>query len=210
MRTLVRLELSVTRRMLRSLSLLLFLFSFPLLAKTPLISIELLDPKNRGDFLSHEEWLGISFPIGEIVKIKKQLEDITGEKLFALSDSYLIVVTTQEWSILKTALKMSDIDKLFLQHKLNFLKLQPHCLARLEGKVGEVSYSQWALVLKDSQLLEDFRRDLRRLFRARGGLGDDYQVSRWKPLLVVGFSSREYFDQDSLIKSNQAKCIYKF
>ena len=196
--------------MLRSLSLLLILFSFPLLAKTPLIPVELLDPKNRGDFLSHEEWAGISFPIGEIVKIKKQLEDITGEKLFALSDSYLMVVTSEEWSILKTALKMSEIDKLIGEHKLNFSKHQPHCLARLEGKVGEVSYSQWALVLKENQALEDFRRDLRRLFRARGGLGDEFQVSRWKPLLVVGFSSREFFDQDGLIKSTQAKCIYKY
>lgn len=196
--------------MLKSLSLLLFLFSSPLLAKTPLISAELLDPKHRGDFMSHEEWLGISFPISEIIKIKKQIEETTGEKLFALSDSYLMLVTTQEWSVLKTALKMSDVDKLFLQHKLNFLKFQPHCLARLEGKVGEISYSQWALILKHSQLLEDFRRDLRRLFRARGGVGDDYQVSRWKPMLVVGFSSREYFDQDGLIKSIQTKCVYKY
>ncbi len=210
MLTLVRLELWVIKRMLRSLSLFIFILSPIASAFTPTIPSELLDPKNRGDFLSHEEWLGISFPISEIIKIKKQIEEKTGEKLFALSDSYLMLVTTQEWSILKTALKMSDVDKLFVQYKINFLKFQPHCLARLDGKVGEVSYSQWALVLKDHQLLEDFRRDLRRLFRARGGLGDDYQVSRWKPLLVVGFSSREYFDQDGLIKSSQTKCVYKY
>ena len=209
MQTLVKFESSVTRRMLRSLSLLLCLCASQAYAK-PSVSSELLDPKNRGDFLSHEEWLGISFPVAEIVKIKKELEASTGEKLFALSDSYLLVVTSQEWAILRTALKMSDVEKLFMESKLNQVKLQPECLVRLEGKVGEEQYSQWGLVLKDSKPLEDFRRDLRRLFRARGGLGDDFQVSRWKPLLVVGFSSREFFDQDGLIKSNQAKCIHKY
>lgn len=209
MQTLVKFESSVTRRMLRSLSLLLCLCASQAYAK-PSVSSELLDPKNRGDFLSHEEWLGISFPVAEIVKIKKELEASTGEKLFALSDSYLLVVTSQEWAILRTALKMSDVEKLFVESKLNQVKLQPECLVRLEGKVGEEQYSQWGLVLKDSKPLEDFRRDLRRLFRARGGLGDDFQVSRWKPLLVVGFSSREFFDQDGLIKSNQAKCIHKY
>ncbi len=210
MLTLVKLELWVIKKILRSLSLFIFLFSTHGFASTPNISPELLDIKSRGDFLSHEDWLGISFSVAEIVKIKKQLEKINGEKLFALSDSYLMVITSQEWAILKSVLKMSDAEEMFKKKKINHTIFKPDCIARLDGKTGDQSYSQWALMLKESEEISDFRSDLRRLFRARGGLGDDFQVSRWQPLLVVGFTSREFFDQDGLIKSSEAKCVYKY
>lgn len=212
MQTLVKLELWEIKKILKSLST---LFIFFISIHSPhaypyVISSDLLDIKNRGEFLSHEEWLGISFPMKELMSLKRQIEEKTQTKLFALPDSYLMLITSQEWALLKSSLKMSEIEKVFLKEKLNQVKLEPYCLAHYKGKVGDQSYTQWALILKENKKLNDFRHDVRRLFRFRGGFGDDFQVDRWKPLLVVGFTSREFFDQDGLIKSNQAECIHKF
>lgn len=212
MQILVKLELWEIKKILKSLSVFLILICQINILHAASYSIpqSLLAPKNRGDFLSHDEWLGISFPIKELMDLKKQVEEKNQIKLFALSDAYLMLITGQEWAVLRNTLKMSDIENVFIKEDLNQIKLEPFCLAQLEGKVGDQSYSLWGLVLKDNKKLRAFRRDVRRLFRARGGQGDDFHVERWKPLLVVGFSSREFFDQDGLIKSNQANCVYKF
>ncbi len=146
---------------------------------------------NNADYVPHEDWVGVEMKAGSVEELRKGLEKDLGRPLAPVSRARLTVVTPSEWAILRSVLKMQDLDQLARAKRLQEQGFTPGCLK----KSGDGYF-----VAVEAPEMRAFRRDVWRLYVSRGGTGEDFEWRRWHPHVPVAKVPQGTLDEDYVYK----------
>lgn len=140
-------------------------------------------------------------------KLRKEVERKLSASLRHRGEAHLTVVTPPEWKILTGALTPSEIHNLARERKLQSRPFDAHCVGRAGSREKEKSLSTYFVVVRAPGALE-FREELDRLYRAKGGRGP-FDPRRYHPHVTLGFTHRDLHEQDGAVKDDSS-CLFSW
>lgn len=197
----------VRKRKVEWLLMLLFAFAAWSATEAPLtLSGDIVAMPKRPYYMPHEDWIGVALPVAPIEHLRQQLEKRLGRKLEHRNEAHLTVISQAEWRVLKQRMKMDDADKYVAKFGLQTMPIKMVCVKKVTMKMGKRSEKGWYISAKVPEM-NQFRRELWRLFVARGGDPDEFEWERWKPHVAIGFTAKEFFDEDQVNRDDEP-CSY--
>jgi hypothetical protein len=150
-------------------------------------------------------WLQMSVPYAPARKLTEEIEKVTGTKLKNRGEAHITVVTPVEyWNVLKPAgLMMSEINQVALSAKIQSARFEVICVGR-GSKLLENKQEYTYFVVVQSVDLVEIRKEIKKLFLAKGGRSQDFDAERYYPHITLGFTQRDLHESDGIIKDRKS------
>lgn len=161
---------------------------------------------SRPAFVSHDDWFAVALDFAPLEKLRGQLEKRIGKPLLHRGEAHLTLVTPPEWGILSQVLRMKDVEALATKKKVHERPFTVRCVKKVSAKFAGATEESWFVAVSAPELLE-FRKDLWRLYMAKGGSSEDFKWRRWVPHITLGFTKRDLYDED-LVNKEKADCAF--
>ena len=153
-------------------------------------------------FIPHENWLAENVDYDPSNQIRQQIEQSLPKKLLTRNEAHITVITPPEWDILKTKLKMADLNSLAVKSGIEKMPFKPLCVG--EGRSGEkLTY----YVVVDSPDLLKLREKIAKAFESKGGNAKSFFATHFFPHITIGFTDSDLHESDGVIK-NTASCQF--
>lgn len=181
--------------------------SFARAADVPLVIAKSVEAvASRPAFVSHDDWFAVALDFTPVEKLRSELEKRIGKTLLHRGEAHLTLVTPPEWSILSQVLRMKDVEALAEKKKVHQQPFRVRCVKKVSATLAGAVEESWFVAVSAPELLE-FRKDIWRLYMAKGGPSEDFKWRRWVPHITLGFTKRDLYDED-LVNKERADCAF--
>ena len=208
--------MKIVSKFLGLLPLSLVVFSLTDCASEPKARLDLSYPPSIHQvepFVSHQgagpmqNYLAQNLNEKAFSTIRVELENRLGRKLLHRNEAHLTIVTPIEFDqVLSSKIKMSEIDTLAQQMKIQEGKIKPVCLGRgsltLSGQEQNTYY-----IVTDSDASFKIRQTIQNIFVKRGGKADQFNPDHFYPHITIGYTLRDLHYEDGVIKDERS-CIF--
>ena len=158
-------------------------------------------------FVPQTNYVAMPLPFAPFAELYQQLSARVPEKLISRGEAHVTVLTPPEFEKLKSHLSIDEINAITTALEIQSVKVKPFCLGRgdtvIEGK-----HEQTYFVVVEAAGLLKIRLAVAEEFVKRGGLPSAFIAEHFYPHGTVGFTKRDLFDQDGVIK-NLKSCVYE-
>ncbi|MBY0517894.1 MAG: hypothetical protein K2P81_13375 [Bacteriovoracaceae bacterium] len=180
-------------------SLIFFLLTFSAFGKVIIYQESPADLKNRLPYISQAKRVEIPLKQAPVEMIRVELEKLIGESLNHEAEAVIPLITHEEWRMLSSVLKMSDLDLIVEKEKMMTKKIDLRCIKKITTEVKDKKEVSWFLSFSSPELVK-VRKQIWRKFIMNGGLAEDFQPTRWSPNVTLGFNSAVFSDEDKMSK----------
>lgn len=156
-------------------------------------------------FASHPNWLGLNLDPQPLDQIRDQLEAMEGTPLKSRGESHITLISPPEFEKLQKFVSMTDMELSANRLDIQQTHWQPVCVARATDPKESKRVTYYVVV--DSPGLLEIRRELFRLFVKNGGDPADFNLVNYYPHITIGFTQRDLFDTDGIIKDKRY-CVF--
>lgn len=174
-------------------------------------SVMRIDPEvlatHKLDWTAKSSYVEMKVPYEPIAQLKQDVEKREGVSLQSRGEAHVTVVTPPEMTTLRTRLSLEQINGLMEKSNLQRIPIQLNCLGRSQIKQGERRLATYYVVIQAPGLLK-VREKLRQQFIAAGGDRQAFVVERIHPHITVGYTERDLYPDDGVIKDSRS-CLYK-
>lgn len=174
--------------------------------KTFIISRKVLEVQKL-PFRRHEDYLALSVPFEPVRALHARLEKLAGLKLHTREESHVTVITPPELEILKTKLKMEEIEAIALREQIQDADLKLLCIGEGRLQTDEGEKKTYFIVVKSRRLMR-IRKSIELLFRARGGGRSEFIAANYYPHITIGFTDTDLHFEQGVVKDIRS-CRYR-
>ncbi len=159
------------------------------------------------DWTAKSNYVEMKVPYEPIAQLKLEVEKREGVTLQSRGEAHVTVLTPPEMTALRTRLSLEQINGFMEKSNLQKIPIQLNCLGRSQIKQGERRLTTYYVVIQAPGLLK-VREKLRQQFVAAGGDRQAFVVERIHPHITVGYTERDLYPDDGVIKDSRS-CLYK-
>ena len=175
-------------------------------------------------FIPQKNYVAMPLPFAPFSDLHRHLiarvetEQGLNSKLISRGEAHVTVLTPPEFDQLKSLISIDEINSIANALDIQNSKITPVCLGRGDAVV-EGKHEQTYYVVVEAPKLLEIRRTIAETFVKRGGSLDisaasspasshaAFDAENFYPHVTVGFTKRDLFDQDGVIKSKKS-CVY--
>jgi len=145
-------------------------------------------------------YLSMHVPYEPVRRVWTQLETALGRPLRHRGEAHVTVITPPEYEDgLASHLSIHDINAIARRRRIQHVMLDVVCLGSGTVKLDGVDESTFYLVVQAPELV-DLRREVHRVFVARGGAPTAFDPTNYHPHVTVGFTRRDLHESDGVVK----------
>jgi 2'-5' RNA ligase len=145
-------------------------------------------------FVAHPDFLAANVPLGPVSALRTALESKLAGALKNRGEAHVTTITPPEMGVLKRKLSMSEVQT--IAAGIQSAALTPRCVGMGESGRDRTFY----LVVESSDLLA-VRRAVAARYVEKGGARGDFDAEDFLPHVTLGFTKRDLFEQDGVVKS---------
>jgi hypothetical protein len=146
--------------------------------------------------VSHPDYVAANVPFAPIATLRKSLETTLAGTLKNRGEAHVTTITPDEMRILRRKLAASDIQSIASHAGIQHAVITPRCVG-----LGESGKDRTFFLVVESRDLLAVRHALADAYVAKGGSQHDFVADSFYPHVTLGFTSRDLFESDGVVKS---------
>jgi hypothetical protein len=151
---------------------------------------------SSASFVAHPDYVAANVPPSPISALRKAVESTLRGTLKNRGEAHVTTITPPEMSVLERRLSADEIQKIAVDAGVQRAALTPRCVG-----MGEKGKDRTFFLVVDSSDLVAVRRALSARYVAKGGARGDFDPEAFFPHVTLGFTKRDLFEQDGVVKS---------
>ena len=161
-------------------------------------SVEFIEHSGPGAF---DNYLMMNLPFEPMADLFRQLLIVEKTQLTSRGEAHITVITPVEfWNVLRPkSITMDEINEMARQMEIQRSEFNVVCLGRGTALVEGKQETAYFVVVKSEKLLR-IRKEVQKMFVARGGAESDFLPDRFYPHITLGFTKRDLHESDGVVK----------
>lgn len=147
-------------------------------------------------FVAHSDYVAANVPASPVIALRKSVEKTLGGALKNRGEAHVTTITPPEMAVLERKLDANEIQSVAVDAGVQRAALTPRCIG-----MGEKGKDRTFFLVVDSSDLIAVRRALAARYIAKGGARGDFEPDKFFPHVTLGFTKRDLFEQDGVVKS---------